>query len=99
MNPLWHSETAPDPVVIGPMGWLRIVLRGLVLGTLVFGCLILLLLLRLIERPLCGLHRPVTPFITQFVCRSAFYILGIKFRTSGDLMSHRGAVVANHSSW
>lgn len=99
MNPLWESETAPDPVVIGPMGWLRVLLRALVLGALVFGCLILLLLVRLIERPLCGLHRPVTPFITQFVCRTAFRIIGMKFKTSGQLMQQRGGVVANHSSW
>lgn len=99
MNPLWHSETEPDPVVISPVGWLRVLLRGLILGTLVFSCLILLLLVRLVERPLFGLHRPVTPFITQFVCRNAFRILSMEFRTSGTLMTHRGAVVANHSSW
>lgn len=99
MSPLWGSELAADPVVIGPMGWLRVLVRGLVLGMLVFGCLILLLLVRLFERPLCGLRRPVTPFITQFVCRNALRILGIKFRTSGTLMQQRGAVVANHSSW
>lgn len=99
MNPLWESETTPDPVVIGPMGWLRVLVRTLVLGTLVFGCLLLLLLLRLIERPLCGLHRPVTPFITQFVCRNAFRVIGMKFKTSGQLMQQRGGIVANHSSW
>ena len=99
MNPLWESETAPDPVVIGPLGWLRVLIRSLVLGMLVFGCLFLLLLVRLIERPLCGLHRPVTPFITQFVSRNAFRVIGMKFRTSGQLMQQRGGIVANHSSW
>lgn len=99
MSPLWGNEFAADPVVIGPMGWLRVLVRGLFLGGLVFGCLILLLLVRLIERPLCGVRRPVTPFITQFVCRNALRILGMEFRTSGELMQHRGAVVANHSSW
>lgn len=99
MSPLWGSELAADPVVIGPLGWLRVLMRGLVLGGLVFGCLLLLLLVRLIERPLCGVRRPVTPFITQFVCRNALRIMGVKFRTSGALMQQRGAVVANHSSW
>jgi lyso-ornithine lipid O-acyltransferase len=99
VNPLWESETAPDPVKIGPMGWLRILYRTLVLGTLVFSCLVLLLLIRLIERPLCGLRRPVTPFITQFVCRNAFRVMGMKFKTSGQLMQQPGGVVANHSSW
>lgn len=99
MSPLWNSETAPDVVVITAAGWLRVILRGVVLATLVFGCLILLLIVRLIERPLCGLHRPVTPYITQFVCRTALYILGLGFHISGTLMTQHGAVVANHSSW
>jgi lyso-ornithine lipid O-acyltransferase len=74
-------------------------LRGVVLAGLVFGSLVVLLLVRLVERPLFGLHRPVTPFITQFVCRNAFRILGMGFETTGELMRERGAVVANHSSW
>lgn len=99
MSPTWDSDSAPDPVVIGAAGWLRVALRGLVLGTLVFGGLALLLLVRLIERPLCGLHRPVTPHITQVVCRNAFRVLGMGFSTSGTLMTQPGAVVANHVSW
>jgi 1-acyl-sn-glycerol-3-phosphate acyltransferase len=81
------------------MGWLRIVLRAVPLIVLVFGGLLVLLLVRLIERPLCGLHRPLTPHITQFVCRTAFRILGIKHTVKGTPMQGRGAVVANHSSW
>ncbi|MFT7594348.1 MAG: 1-acyl-sn-glycerol-3-phosphate acyltransferase [Paracoccaceae bacterium] len=99
MNGTWNSVDDPDPVKIGPLGWVRVLLRGSALAALVFGGLILLLLIRLLERPLCGLQRPVTPFITQFVCRNAFRILGMGFETSGDLMRDRGAVVANHSSW
>ncbi|WP_424986708.1 lysophospholipid acyltransferase family protein [Microbulbifer sp. S227A] len=99
MNPTWESETDPDPVRIGPGGWMRVALRGSALAILVFGCLLVLLLVRLIERPLFGVKRPVTPFITQFVCRNAFRILGMEFSASGRLMSEHGAVVANHSSW
>ncbi len=98
-DPLWNSEDAPDPIELGPVGWVLVLLRGLPLAILVFGGLIILLLVRLVERPLYGLHRPVTPFITQFVCRNAFRILGITFTTSGELMQHCGAVVANHTSW
>lgn len=99
MGPLWDSEEAADPVVIGPLGWVLVVLRGVPLAVLVFGGLIVLLLIRLVERPIFGLRRPVTPFITQFVCRNAFRILGIGFKTTGELMKQRGAVVANHTSW
>ncbi len=99
MAPLWDSEEAAEPIVIGPLGWALVILRGVPLGGLVFGGLIILLLIRLVERPICGLHRPVTPFITQFVCRNAFRILGIGYKTTGELMIQRGAVVANHTSW
>jgi 1-acyl-sn-glycerol-3-phosphate acyltransferase len=100
MSATWSGDgDYPEDKKIGPMGWLRVVLRGLVLGTLVFGCLGILLLVRLIEKPIHGVHRPWTPWITQFVCRNAFRILGIPFSSRGTLMKERGAVVANHSSW
>ncbi|MBQ4806897.1 1-acyl-sn-glycerol-3-phosphate acyltransferase [Phaeobacter sp. HS012] len=95
----WEGGDAAAPIKITAMGWLRVVARGLVLGILVFGGLLILLLVRLVERPLCGLNRPVTPFITQWVCRNAFRVLGMRFRTKGALMTNRGAVVANHTSW
>jgi len=99
MTPTWQSKTMPPepPVTIG--GWVRVVLRAVPLIILVFGGLLILLLIRLIERPLCGLRRPVTPFITQTVCRLAFIILGITYRIEGTPMQGAGAVVANHSSW
>jgi 1-acyl-sn-glycerol-3-phosphate acyltransferase len=83
----------------GVSGWLRVLWRGGILGLLTYGCLVLLLLVRLVERPLCGQARPVTPFITQFVCRMAFVILGLPLTVRGTPMRQKGAVVANHSSW
>ncbi len=76
-----------------------IAFRGSLLALLVFGGLAVLLLIRLVEKPAHGTHRPWTPWITQGVCRGAFLILGIPHRTHGQRMSHPGAVVANHSSW
>ncbi|MGR3615623.1 MAG: lysophospholipid acyltransferase family protein [Paracoccaceae bacterium] len=99
MEPLWDSETEPDPIEIGVVGVVLTLLRGVPLAALVFGGLIILLLVRLVERPIYGLRRPWTPFITQFVCRNAFRILGIGFSTTGSLMTQPGAVVANHTSW
>ncbi|CUJ95468.1 2-acyl-glycerophospho-ethanolamine acyltransferase [Ruegeria denitrificans] len=98
-DPLWNSEDAPDPINLGPVEWVLVLVRGLPLALLVFGGLLVLLCFRLIEHPLFGVHRPVTPFISQFVCRNAFRILGMRFRASGELMHERGAIVANHSSW
>ncbi len=99
MSTAWDKGTHPDMPHVRGAGWLRIVLRGTALFVLVFGGLILLLLTRLIERPIYGLHRPITPYITQFVCRNAFRILGMRIAITGTPMLERGAVVANHSSW
>lgn len=99
MSVSWQSDEAPDPIRITALGWFLVLLRGLPLALLVFGGLLVLLAIRLVERPLCGLQRPVTPFITQFVCHNAFRIMGITYNTRGTLMRERGPVVANHSSW
>ena len=99
MSPTWQSVEPDDLPPITPLGWLLVLVRGIILFAVVFGGLALLLLVRLFERPFCGAHRPVTPYITQFVCRAAFLVLGIGFSSSGQMMRHPGAVVANHSSW
>jgi 1-acyl-sn-glycerol-3-phosphate acyltransferase len=95
----WQSDDIPETHKITPLGWVRVIVRGVLVGTLTFGCLALLLLVRLIERPLFGQGRPVTPYITQFVCRSAFILMGIGYSRVGTPMRGAGAVVANHSSW
>lgn len=95
-------EDAPEPPVepsFGFMGWLRVLLRGGVLGVLTFGGLLLLLLVRLIEWPIFGVKRPITPHITRVVCRLAFVVLGMKHRRRGKPMYEHGAIVANHGSW
>ncbi|MCK8484176.1 1-acyl-sn-glycerol-3-phosphate acyltransferase [Aliiroseovarius sp. S2029] len=99
MTALWQDE--PEPHVSHPSGldWVRVVLRGLPLAVLVFGGLAVLLLVRLVERPLFGLRRPLTPHITQIVCRTAFVILGIPYATTGTPMRENGAVVSNHAGW
>ncbi|MEX5729031.1 1-acyl-sn-glycerol-3-phosphate acyltransferase [Rhodovulum iodosum] len=95
----WDGAPPPAAAPIGAAGWARVAWRGAALGGVTFGCLGVLLLVRLVERPIFGWHRPVTPFITQFVCRMAFVILGIGYRVQGQRMTERGAVVCNHASW
>lgn len=94
----WVEARVPAPR-IGPAGWLRVIWRGGILGLLTYGSLVLLLLVRLVEWPIFGRSRPVTPFITQFVCRAAFVILRMSLSRRGVPMTHRGAIVANHASW
>ncbi len=95
----WDSDDKPAMTGLGAASWLRVVCRAVPLVIVVFGGLLVLLVVRLIERPLFGLARPVTPYITQGVCRAAFVLLGIRYRTHGRPMTGPGAVVANHSSW
>ncbi|WP_298863479.1 lysophospholipid acyltransferase family protein [uncultured Sulfitobacter sp.] len=99
MSQRWDNGVHPDMPMLRPADWLRVIARGGILIILVFGGLLILLAVRLIELPLCGQNRPVTPYITQFVCRNAFRVLGIRLDITGAPMTGRGAVVANHSSW
>ena len=94
----WREE----PIVVTPFGvtgWLRVLLRGGVLGVVVYLGLVLLLLVRLVERPLFGLARPWSPWITKTVCRTAFPVLSMGYSVRGTPMTGPGAIVANHSSW
>lgn len=95
----WREAEPPRPPRIGPGGWLLALLRGALLVALVHGGLLILLLLRLVERPLCGARRPVTPWVTQGVCRLALMVLGVRLSRTGRPMRQPGALVANHASW
>ena len=99
MSVTWEGDEPPLRRKIGPLGYMLALARTIPMVVLVFGCLLILFAVRLVERPLFGLDRPITPWITQFVCRNAFRLMGIRFSTTGHLMRERGAVVANHSSW
>ncbi len=95
----WRGLAAPEAAAIGPAGWVVAGLRGVALGSVTYGTLAVLLALRLVEAPVFGRRRPMTPYLTQFVCRSAFVIMGIRYRVHGRPMREKGAIVANHASW
>ena len=95
----WRAQTPPKAPRIGAAGWARTVLRGVPLAVWIFGMLGLHMLLRLVERPLFGERRPVTPWITVAVCRGALAIMGMGRAVRGPRMSGPGAMVANHGSW
>lgn len=95
----WSPDEPAPPGRITAAGWLRAGLRGAVLVVTLLVGVVAMMALRLVERPLHGVHRPWTPFITQAVCRAAFVVLGMRHETVGARMAERGAVVANHASW
>lgn len=99
-GPTWKSDAPPAPAPrIGPAGWARVLARGSALALLNLGGVGIILLVRLVERPLCGLRRPLSRHVAVVVSRNALRVLGIAYRTQGRLMKHPGAIVANHSSW
>lgn len=100
MSATWHGDKPPPPTAPSRLlEWMRVLVKIPLLGIIVFGGLAVLLAARLIERPICGLNRPVTPHITVIVCRLSLRILGIGLRIKGRIDPHASAVVANHSSW
>nr|WP_241188158.1 lysophospholipid acyltransferase family protein [Pseudohalocynthiibacter aestuariivivens] len=99
MSFTWQPEDEPGPARITPLGWLLAGVRGFLLIVILLTGVAILLILRAVERPIYGLRRPVTPFITQIVCRVAFVVLQMRYRSEGTPMTARGAVVANHASW
>lgn len=99
MSPTWEGQPPPEHPPFTASDWLRIVARGVpILMVLAVG-LLCLATLRLIERPLFGWERPMTPSITKAVCRMVLRIMGLKVTQRGTPMRGRGAVVANHTSF
>ncbi len=94
----WQKDQMKLPAK-GAGGVLRILFRGGVLGAITYSGLAVLLILRLIEAPLFAPRRPITPFVTQWVCRVTFPILGMRRVVRGTPLQGPGAIVANHGSW
>ncbi|WP_417742403.1 lysophospholipid acyltransferase family protein [Salipiger sp.] len=97
-GPTWRGD-APEAARLSAGGWARVALRGPALALVLLLGVLVKLTLRLIERPLCGQRRPVTPWITQAVSRLALAILGIRLEVHGPRLRGAGALVANHASW
>jgi 1-acyl-sn-glycerol-3-phosphate acyltransferase len=99
-DPTWNSPEGEAPDAPRSVwGWVTLVWRLPITLIWVFGGLVIHLTVRLIERPIFGLRRPMTPFITQVVCKGTLLLLAIPLRITGKPMRGRGAVVANHVSW
>ncbi|MDC0737192.1 lysophospholipid acyltransferase family protein [Cognatishimia sp. SS12] len=99
-SPTWSSDgDYPHYAPITFWGWLRVLWRGGLIVLVLLVGIVALFLIRLVERPLCGLRRPVGGYVPPLVVRTAMRIMGLRYRAKGTIMRGRGAVVANHSSW
>ena len=95
----WDDGQRPRDTAITWAGWMRVLRRG---GPIILVLLVsfpALLILRVPEKWIWGYRRPITPWITQFVCFSVCWIMGLKRNMNGVPTPERGACVANHSSW
>ncbi len=99
MSVVWKHGSEPEAVRVSPFGWLRAAIRGAAIVLVIVTGLVAMYVLRLVEKPIYGLRRPLTPWITQTVCRLTLAILGLKLTVTGRQMRAKGAVVANHASW
>lgn len=97
--PDWPRPDPPLSPALGLAGWLLVALRFAALLTVLVVLLSMLLLVRLIERPLCGQGRPVSPYIVQVFFRACLVIMNIRVTSIGTPMTKPGAVVGNHASW
>jgi lyso-ornithine lipid O-acyltransferase len=99
MSEGWREAPPPPAPRLGPGDLLRVVWRGGAILSLLLVCFPALLLLRVPERLIFGLNRPVTPHLTQVVCRVSCRILGLGLVVRGVPMQGPGAYVANHVGW
>lgn len=95
----WEPDYTPD--IPPPRGaqWLLVGARLLAMALVLLVGAAVMVLLRVVERPLCGQRRPVTPWITVAVCRLCVRIMGVPRRVDGRLVRGPALVVANHVSW
>ena len=99
MSNTWEGAPQPEPRSLGVWDYLRFVLRGGALVAVLLVCFPLLLILRVPEQWIWGLARPLTPYITQAVCRLSCVLMGLRRDVTGTPMRTPGAYVANHVSW
>lgn len=98
-DPTWTGATEPEIPAPGAMGWVRVLRRGVPALLLIAVGFTGLAVLRLVERPLFGMRRPVTPWITVAICRAVLRLIGIRCVLRGRPVTGRAVQVANHASW
>ncbi len=99
MSLTWQGGAVPEPQRPGAAGLVRAALRAIPLLIVLSIGLLLSILVRTVERPLCHGRRPVTSRITVLVCRSSLWFIGLRVRVGGQPIRGPGAILANHSSW
>lgn len=95
----WTDGRTPPDLSVGPLGWLLVVPRAVLIALAFLIGVALTLLLRPVEWLISREVRRITPLITQATVRATLRIVGLRWRVRGTPMKGAGAVVANHGSW
>ncbi|MDO5658380.1 MAG: lysophospholipid acyltransferase family protein [Paracoccus sp. (in: a-proteobacteria)] len=94
----WRGDQI-EPPRPGPLGWVLVVARAVPIIAVLGAGVVVLSLLRVVERLFTGPRRPVTGPFVQGICRLVLAILGLGWQREGRPLRGPGAVVANHASW
>lgn len=99
MSVTWQSQDTPPTVLPRGIGWGLVILRFVPILVVLGTGLGLMVVLRLVEAPLCRPKRPVTPWITVVVCRLVLRLLGLGHSVTGQPSQQAALLVSNHVSW
>ncbi len=99
MSVTWNDAPPPPPKPLTIGARWRVLWRGSLIVLIIGLGLLVKALIRLVERPLFRTHRPLSPAITVAVCRLVLRVMALPVTTEGRLLTGRGALVANHTSW
>ncbi|MDO6729452.1 lysophospholipid acyltransferase family protein [Marinovum sp. 2_MG-2023] len=101
MTTTWVSDVPPPPIYRprGLADWWRVARRGVPMAAVIGIGVVVLMMIRLVEWPLYGARRPLSPHVTVMVCRATIWLIGIGRVVRGRPMRRRGAFVANHVAW
>ena len=93
----WNPDEVPEPSRLDVMNWALALVRLVLLSVVIYGLMVVLALVRLLETPFHS--RRVSPLVVQLACKISLKVLGFSVKLTGRPMRHKGAVVANHASW
>lgn len=94
----WDPTDEPDDLAgMGPLNYALAAVRFVLIAIVVYALMIILFVARLLETPFG--KRPVSPIIVQLACRICLFLMRVELVTTGQPMTHDGAVVSNHASW
>ena len=89
MSTSWRGRKEPTARELLLVNWVLVLLRGIPVAIVVFGGLILHTVLRIFEYPFLGSPIPITQYVTQVVCKTSLFLLGISITIEGFPMKER----------